>query len=259
MIDRRTIALINGEVDGVNTPGESEILRQTLARNAEAQKLLEDLRKLERNFSSISPVEPPASLKKGIMRSIEERRGPAKAHTRTFRLLDVLFPASPLPRLGFAFGGGVLAGIVLVILYFTVVSHPPIDSRDASGTLLGASSESLQMADDEAVTHDGVQGRVVTEYSSTLSVLRVDLTMPADATARFLFSPDGARLKGVVLGEGFSGSLTQSNSVLEMGHGGGAFRAFFVPGASSTEQVQLQIVSSGKVVYERSFPLAKAR
>lgn len=258
MIDRKTIALINGEVDGVNTPEESAVLRRALAQNPEAQTLLEDLKKLERNISSISPVEPPVTLKKAIMRSVEGRPVPAKAHARKLRLLDFLFPIRPLPRLGFAFSGGVLAGIVLVVLYFTVVSHPPIDTKDVSGTVLGLSSESLQTADDEAIAGSGLQGRIVTECSSNLAVLRVDLNLPPEATARFVYNPDGAKLKGVVPGEGFSGSLTQSSGLLEMGHGGGAFRAFFVPGASPRQEIRLQVISSGNVLYDRSFPLGKA-
>ncbi len=258
MIDRRTIALINGEMDGENTHEESETLRQILSRNPEAQKLLEDLKKLERNFSSISRVDPPANLKRNVMRSIEERRMPARASKNTFNLLDLLFPVRSLPRLGFAFSGGVLAGVALVVLYFTVISHPAIDDRDASGTILGP-SESLQTADDAAITANGVEGRVVIEYSRAVSVMRVNLTMKPDVRVRFLFNPDAAKLKGVASAEGFPGTLTQSSGQLEMGNGGGAFRAFFAPGASSTESVHLEIVSGGSILYERSLPLGKGQ
>ncbi|RPH35155.1 hypothetical protein EHM92_06715 [bacterium] len=189
------------------------------------------------------------------MRSIQGGRVPAKASTGKFRLADFLFPIRPLPRLGFAFSGGVLAGILLVVLYFAVVSHPSIDVRDASGTLFGTPSESLQRAEDAEIAGEEVQGRIVTEYSGTVSVMRADLTMKPDVATRFLFDPDGAKLKGVSLGDGFSGTLTQSNGLLEVGHGGGTFRAFFTPGASPAQNVRFQIVSAGKVVYERSLSL----
>ena len=257
MIDRRTIALINGEVDGLNTPEESEILRQTLAQDPEAQKLLEDLKKLERNLSSLSLVDPPAGLKKSIMRSLQERRIPTGIHARKSSLSDFLFPVRSLPRLGFAFGGGVLAGIALVILYFAVASHPSVDARDASGTLFGASSESLQTAEDAAISGDGVDGRVVTEYSGTVSVMRVNLTMKPDVIARFTFNPDGAKLKGVSLAGEFPGTLTQRVGLLEVGHGGGTFRAFFAPGVPPAQNVRFQVVSAGNVLYERSFPLGR--
>lgn len=257
MIDRRTITLINGEVDGENTAEESETLRQILAKDPEAGKLLEDLKKLERNFSSMSPVKPPVTLKPAILRDIDGRDS-VSVHGRRFRLSDFLFPVRPLPRLGLAFSGGLLAGIVLVILYLTVISHPSIDDRDVSGTILG-SSESFQTVDEAVVATKGVEGKVVTEYSGTLSVLRVNLTMQPDLDARFVFNPDETKLKGIALGHGFAGTLEQSNGVLEVGHGGGTFRAFFAPVASSMEDVRLQIVSPGGVLYERSLQLAKVR
>jgi hypothetical protein len=258
MIDRKTIAMINEEVDGTNTPEESENLRQILAQNPEAQKLLVDLKKLERNFSSIPSVKPPTNLKRTVMRSIHERQLPASVSTHKFRLADFLFPVRSLPRLGFAFSGGVLAGIALVVVYFAVVSHPSIDDRDATGTILG-SSESLQTAVDEPITGDGIEGRVATQYSSTLCVLNVNLTMRPDLVARFVYNPGDAKLKGVALGDAFPGTLTQSNGQLEIGHGGGTFKAFFAPGAIPTQDVRLQIVSAGNLLYDRSIPLGKGQ
>ncbi len=258
MIDRKTIARINAEIDGENSPEESETLRKVLTQNPEAQKLLEDLKKLQRNFSSSSPVDPPAGLKRAVMRSIQERHSGARTLARKFRLAGWLFPARSIPRLGFAFGGGVLAGIFLVVLYFAVSGHPFIDTGDASGTIFG-SSESLQTADEATISNDGVQGRVITEYSGSLSVMRVALTLKPDLTARFLFNPDGATLKGVSLADGFQGSLTQRQGLLEVGQGGGTFRAFFAAGASSAASVRLQVVSGGTVLYERSLPLGRTQ
>lgn len=258
MIDRRTISLINGEVDGANTPEESETLRKMLAQDPEAQKLFEDLRRLVRGFSSVSPVDPPSSLKRNIVRAIHERRSSARVATRRFSLLDLLLPVRSFPRLGFAFSGGVLAGIALVVLYFTVVSHPSIDDRDASGTILGT-SESLQTANNATISADGVEGQVVTEYGRTVSVMRVNLTLRPDVTARFLFSPAEARLKGVSMADEFPGTLTQSEGMIEIGHGGGTFRAFFATGASPAQNVRFQVVSGGNVLSERSFPLGKAQ
>ena len=256
MIDRGTISLINGEVDGVNTPQESEILRITLANNPEARQLLEDLKKLERSLSAIPQVNPPTTLKKSVMRSIEAPRAHVRATGRKFSLADILFPIRSVPRLGFAFSGGVLAGILLVVVYFTFISHPQIDDRDASGTALG-SSEALQTADDEAVTGEGVQGRVVTEYSSSVNVLRVYLSMQPGLTARFVYDPIGTKLKGVTLSNEFSGTLTNSEGMILLGNGGGSFRVFFVPGTGSAQNVRLQVVSAGNVQLERSFQLGR--
>jgi hypothetical protein len=256
MIDRKTIALINGEVDGTNSAEESETLRRTLAQDPEARNLLSDLKKLERSLHSIPSVEPPEGLKWSVMRHIGARRVSSRPSERRFGLIDFLFPTRSLPRLGFAFSGGVLAGIALVVLYFSVVSHPSIDDRDASGTILG-SSEAFQTAGDEAIATDGVQGKVVSEFSNTLSVLRVNLTMEPGLTARFVFNAEGAKLKGVSAAEQFQGTLMQSDGLLEIGHGGGSFRAFFAPSSSEAQDVRFQVVSGENVLYERSIPLRK--
>lgn len=256
MIDRKTIAMINGEVDGENSTEESETLRQILMKDPEAKRLFEDLKKLDRHFSLMSPIKPPATLKPAILRSVEGRAS-ASTHTRRFHLSDFLFPVRPVPRLGLAFSGGLLAGVVLVILYFTVLSHPAIDDRDVSGTILG-SSESFHPVDQADVAAEGVEGNVATEYSGTMSILRVNLTMQPDLQARFVFNPEGARFKGIALGHGFAGTLQQGNGVLEVGHGGGAFRAFFAPDAAA-QNVRLQIVSPEGVLFERSFPLGKTQ
>jgi hypothetical protein len=259
MIDRKTIALINGEVDGTNSTEESEALRRTLAQDPEAQKLLSDLKKLERSLHSIPSVEPPQGLKSSVMRHISARRVSSRPSEHRSGLIDFLFPARSLPRLGFAFSGGVLAGIALVVLYFSVVSHPSsIDDRDASGTILG-SSEAFQTAGDEAIAADGVQGKVVSEFSNTLSVLRVNLTMQPGLTARFVFNAEGAKLKGVSAAEQFQGTLMQSDGLLEVGHGGGSFKAFFAPTSSAAQDVRFQVVSGENVLYERSIPLRKGQ
>ncbi len=257
MIDRRIVTLINGEVDGLNSPEQSEFLRQELGRNPEARDLLESLRKLERALSSMPSLAPPAGLKKSVMRSISARQARAGKPARRFALVDWLFPARSLPRLGFAFSGGVLAGVLLVILYFAVANPPSIDVRDASGSLFGIASEPLKTAEDAAIAGDGVDGRIVTEYSSTTSVMRVDLTMRPELTVRFLFNPIGTELKGVTLGKEFPGTLTQSEGLLEVGEGGGRFSAFFVPDRSPAQNVRFQVVSGRGVLYERSLPLRK--
>jgi hypothetical protein len=257
MIDRRTIALINGEVDGENTPEESEILRQIVARDAEARNLLEDLKKLERNIASISAVPPPAGLKKSIMVSVQERRVPARIRVRRFSLSDFLFPGRPLPRLGFAFGGGVVAGILLVILYLAVANHPSIDAWDASGALFDLPSESFQTVERAVISVQGAEGSIATEFSGPASVLRVNLTLKPGLTARFLFDSGGAKLKGVSLGDEFTGTLTQSDGLVEVSRGGGAFRVFFAANASSKQNVRFQVVSEGQLLYDQAFPLRK--
>jgi len=255
MIDRRTIELINGEVDGVNTPEESVILQTAVAGNPEARALLEDLKKLERNFSSLPAVPPPEGLKKGIMRSLQERKMPRRMTARRFNLAGFLFPVRPLPRLGFAFGGGVLAGMLVVILYLAAASHTSFDARDASGTLFGPPSESFQTVESAGITVEGAEGNVATEYSGNLSVLRVAISMKPGVTARFSFNTADAKLKGVSLGDEFRGTLTQSEGVLEVGRGGGAFRAFFAAGSSSAQTVHFQLSFGGNVLYERTLSL----
>ena len=257
MIDRKIVALINGEVDGVNTPDQSEFLRQELGRNPEARDLLESLRTLERTLSSVPSVDPPTGLKQSIMRSIPARQVRARKPEPRVGLIGWMFPARPLPRLGFAFSGGVLAGVLLVILYFAVAAPPSIDVRDASGTLFGSSSEALQTAEDAAIGGDGVEGRIITEYSSTMSVMRVDLTMRPEVTVRFLFNPIGTELKGVTLGKEFPGTLTQSEGLLEVGEGGGRFSAFFAPEQPSAQNVRFQVISGRSMLYERSLALRK--
>jgi hypothetical protein len=256
-IEQKTIELINAEIDGVNSPEESELLRRTLEVDLEAGQLFEDLKKLGQGFSTLPRVLPPLTLKHAVMRSIQDRQVQAGKMVRKPGLLDFLLPARPTLRPAFAFGGGVLAGALLIMLYFTIASYPSVDTRDASGALLDSSSESLQTVEETTVAREGATARIVTQDAGNLSVMRVSLALKPDVTARIVFDPDGVKIKGVALADGFAGTVTQSRGMVEVGHGGGEFKAFFAPEASSGQNVRLQIVESGGVVYERLCPLEK--
>ena len=67
MIDDRTIELMNDEIDGRNSPAQSEELRGYLASDPEARRFFAELENSTRLLAESDEVEPPADMPQHIM------------------------------------------------------------------------------------------------------------------------------------------------------------------------------------------------
>jgi len=109
MIEKRYIELINGEIDGVNTPEESSELRRYLEAHPEAQRYYDELSDIGRTFAEMKDLDPPKELRESILGSVARRRPRPQRESYLAGILDRLMPQAR-PRYAFAFVTGVLVG-----------------------------------------------------------------------------------------------------------------------------------------------------
>jgi anti-sigma factor RsiW len=179
MIDKTLETLINETIDGTASPEDSARLQAALAADDEARAFFEDLQRLDGLLNAVPVVDPPAEVKKGILRRIDRTaaRAPAPAPAAPtmgaggFSFGNVF--ARFRPAYGFTFAGGIAAGIAVFALL-----APPSAMED--GVLTGVMApqetyEAFPVADRVSFDRQGVRGTLETRFSSNLVVGMIDV------------------------------------------------------------------------------------
>ncbi len=129
MIDERYIELMNGEIDGENSPEESDELKRYLESSPEAHSYFEGLRQLEHIFEEAKNKLPPEQVRQNILSSIyEKKQGLEKKGA--LAAIFYFFKKRPSRRFVYAFAGGIIFGLCLwaIILQFVPkVTSPDLD------------------------------------------------------------------------------------------------------------------------------------
>jgi hypothetical protein len=135
MIDERYIELMNGEIDGANSPEESAELKRYLESSLEAQSYFEGLRQLDQIFEEAKKKLPPEQVRQNILTSIYARKE-APEKKNTVAAVFSLFKKKPSRRFVYAFAAGIIFGLCLfaVIIRFVPGSTSP-DLEKLYGTL----------------------------------------------------------------------------------------------------------------------------
>src|SRR5512145_1286032 len=123
MNDEKLLALMHGELDGVNSPRERARLKSYLAANPEAQKLYNELAAMSALLQKVKPVEPPPHLQNAIMNTLPRRR-PAKARPALLTQVRNWFATGFEFKYALVFACGAIAGVALLTLF----SHPSLQT-----------------------------------------------------------------------------------------------------------------------------------
>jgi len=133
MIDKKYIELIEKEIDGTITSEEKAVLRKWMEKEPEAEKCYQEQIQVSRLLHQIPTVEPPPGLKKRIINSVSFKGDAVKIRKPAFRPSIFKKFSKYTPRLAFAFGAGLLVGIILHMVFFTDTYD--MSSRDFIGTI----------------------------------------------------------------------------------------------------------------------------
>ena len=74
MIEQKYIEWIHKELDGLNTPQESEKLKTFLSNHPEAQDYYHHLLKMNESLQQIGIIEPSPNVKKSILNAIDWKK-----------------------------------------------------------------------------------------------------------------------------------------------------------------------------------------
>jgi len=179
MNDQRIIELVNGEIDGTLSPEDRNELTTLIEGDPSAKTLLDELGAVNQLLTSVPMVEPPASLKANIMRSIAHQESAVPAATESF-LDRVLAPfiRRPAWAVAYAFGIGLIVGIATL----SVIDAPGPDPQVVQGTIIDSTPTLGEL---EIVAGTATASIVVKAMRDELRV-NVDLMAHDAATLRLV-------------------------------------------------------------------------
>ena len=258
MVSNKIAKLIQNEIDGTGTARTGAQLQEILGRDPEARALYEDLRNLSRMLSEVPSVEPPRTLRPSVMRTLDtpepaRRRGRWEFSVlRSVRMRGMLRPASVFPV-------GVLAGMILIVVYINVINRPAVQPKDAAATLL-LQPVATDLTDSRTtaigIGNDAVT--VTTGKKDGLSVLSIRLSARAAMTLNVGFDDRQIEIQAVRRSEGTGSTLTMAPGRVTIVSGNDAEFTFFIRGPRNQAQnIHLRLSEPGGAPQERVIELAE--
>ena len=254
MNEKRWLELMNGELDGVNTPEESAALRSHIASSEEARRRFDELGRMARMFADAGEVKPPAAMEARIMDAIAARDA-AAGRDRGF-LLDFL---SPRRKVAYSFAAGIAVGIVIfVIVYHALSGGNQLDERDLYGALAereraGAVIEARSVE----IAAPGCAGSAAVQYRD--EAVFVGVTIDSDAAVEIGIAA-GTELPLRSFQAPACGTYTirGSGEGVSVGIGGRCeFVAVFGDARRERPPVRVIVTSGERVLFERTIELGR--
>lgn len=254
MIEKRYIELINGEIDGVNTPEESSELQRYLEAHPEARRYHDELREIGRTFAEMRELDPPKELRRGILASVAtatKRRPQRISYLAGIR--ERLMPQAR-PRYAFAFIAGVLVGFCAFALASVVMLRGGAERTDRLYGTLTTGHEATEVLGSECIPFDLPQlhGSACVEHST--AAVRADLDLSADEEILIVFEyDDQLHFEGMrAIGQSQHKMRVEGNRA-ELTHSGECdYVLVFSDAVSSGSPLHLSITAADAVIFEKS-------
>lgn len=200
MNDNDFFELINLRLDGEISPEDDARLEAHLESNPESRKTYDHMLAVSASLGKVRDVEPPASLKAGIMHDVDTRlaSGPKPGgvwdHVKDFWRMV----AGPTLQPRFAFAGGVAVGILVLVAGLAIINDSGLDQSRLVGTILPPESvESLNQVATIPVEHHAVSGEI--ESAADGSHIAIKLTLRAAQPVSFdlTYEPEDFAFRGI--------------------------------------------------------------
>lgn len=201
MTDEKLIELMNNEIDGLNTPSQSERVKKQMAADPESQAQFESLRSLSHILNQVEEVEPPESLKYTIMNSIPRYKYSAPQNSSSgFEFLRSLSKSIFTPRYAFSFAAGTAAGLLFFALYSGNFGVDEIDPATVLGAIGGQNQEvAIVIADHAEFAFETISGSVTTSTSGSSIWTTISLVGKGEISVALFFRAEDLRLSEVYL------------------------------------------------------------
>ena len=252
MIDKRYIELINGEVDGANTPEESSELRRYLEGHSEAQRYYEELREIGRTFAEMKDVDPPRDLKGAILASVARMKRRPQRESYLARIRERLMPQAR-PRYAFAFVTGVLIGFCVFALSSVVMLRGTVSQADRLyGTL--TTRRQAEIISSECIPFDlpELYGGACIEHSTAIIQANLDLSTHEEIRVVFEYD-DEIHFEGLRALDESDHTMHVEGNRAELTHLGECdYVLVFSDGRSSGSPLHMSITAAGNLIFEKS-------
>jgi hypothetical protein len=247
MIPEKYIRLINGEIDRVNSPRQSAMLKHYLDQNPEARRFYNDLMELGNKLSHTAEAEPPAGLRERIINSMPAR--PVRRITPSRKISDVLNAIVPRRwTVAYGFLAGAVAGAI-VIAAVIGLSYPGVipEIGHVSGTMLneGMPAGYVQM-DQLTIRCPDADGVILMGKSDSAVALEIHMESRSVVLAKFLYNGREIEFSGVTAPDHRIENLTARNDSLSfISDGNAAIVISFRRISSIRSPVTVSLLKSG--------------
>lgn len=258
MVDERTQALLNDEIDGALDAGQRTELEQRLAASADARALRDDLGRITAALERLPQEAAPAGLRESITNAIQ-----AAAPRSRVVSLDARRPRrTEFTRVGFALAAGVALGAVGLVAYqaylpdaggsdSTLAGIRGVDAAEMAGTMVrrGSSDETELSALNISVPE--VHGTATLFEGDGVLILQFDLESSQPVTVDASYDSTNLRLMGFAQGAVEDANITSAaGRVGYVNHGGQRFSMYLQRTSAQAGQVRVALRSGGAVVHE---------
>jgi hypothetical protein len=243
MMDHRTIELIHGEIDGVNSPDDQRELQRRLEASAESRRELAETRALAERLAAEPAYDLPPGLRDMILARIA--LPPANRPARS--------PRSARNWLGAAVAmAATVAGVAIVVM--RAPDSQQLDPSNLAGTIgqpaAGVGTTSL-LLDDAAVSGSITLRRY--ELGLTIDI-KLDSVRPVAVVARADQGP--LELQGFLPLQGSPARLDEDRGTIRLLHRGRQHYSLAVTSGSATASViNLQVYDGERLIRESRLEL----
>lgn len=253
MIEKRYIELMNGEIDGANTPEESSELRRHLETHPEAQRYYDELNEIGRTFSELKELDPPKELRGRILASVAGRRRRPQRGSYLTRIRERLMPRAR-PRYAFAFVTGVLVGFCVFAVPSIVMLRGAESRADRLYGTLTTGRDATEILSSECIPFDlpEVHGSACVEHSTAVVQANLDLFSEEEIQVVFEYD-DFVRFEGFKALDETEHTMHVEGNRAELTHVGDCdYVLVFSDARSSGSPIYLSITDQDGVIFQRS-------
>jgi hypothetical protein len=256
MIDHRIIELMNKELDAQTSAVQSARLYRHLEKNTEAQAYFDDLKKLNGILDSVDQVEPPDSLKMGILNAVRASIKPDRSRPSILSWVLSKTSGPAVPRYGFAVASGVCLGMLLFVVFVGDLDTGT-NTEQLSGTIGASISPAGTVADyalfEGALIRSSVQ--VVKAGQRVFVEAEVVGQNPSDVALLFpaeTFTVVGIRRQGGVV----EGIRSEAGSISAQIAPSGRFIVELEQKGEIAPEIQFALQQRGNIVWEKTLRTA---
>lgn len=250
MVDERTQALINAELDGeLDAAGQAE-LQKLFAESDDARKLYEDLVLMNSALSRMVQEPTPPGLREAIINAVRQSV-PTSGKVVPFGQLRNR--RREYTKVGFAMAAGIALGAIG--LYLVQPEPAGLDLNQLTGTMVRGGSEEVAAGNLRIETPE-VRGTATLYEGDGVMVLQFDLESPGPVSITADYAQGGLRLMGFAQGAVEDTDIRSSQGTVGyVNQGEQRFVVYLARSNPKGGEVRLSFQAGGAVVHEATLPV----
>jgi hypothetical protein len=245
--------ILNAKIDVGISAEEAAVLDEYLANHPEAQAYAEDLDGLCRVLKEVKEVEPPVDLKQEILGQIRDTASVPPVSQATVDLPDEDSWWATLvqtvrswmrPQLAYAFATGVVASVLLIVVFAGGLSRLRLDEGSVPGSMLPVEESAFELVDSTELQLGSVHA--IATASRFENMLLAEVRVESETPVEMLLQARGAQIAPL----GFQQARESSGAIrLEAGDvavthvGQNTYWVLLTAGGTGDLRVRLQVGS----------------